>query len=174
MRKNLPCPRAATAAPEWAVCTKISRIGKTKNARENAGVFYFECQGNNFRLQVNYAPTHQKGISMGPDTEKMLSRIRQRIIDEFAPERIILFGSHAKGKNTENSDLDLLIIESEPFTNGRSRRQEASRIWKAFSEFDVPKDILVYCHDEVERWKSSLNHIIACALREGLTLYVRP
>jgi predicted nucleotidyltransferase len=107
-------------------------------------------------------------------TEKVLSGIVQRIIDEVSPERIILFGSRAKGTNTEQSDIDLLIIESEPFTPERSRRKEASRIWKALSEFDIPKDILVYSHEEVERWKSSLNHVIASALREGITLYVRP
>jgi uncharacterized protein len=104
---------------------------------------------------------------------KVLSEIVQAIVDEVSPERIILFGSRANGKGTDNSDIDLLIIETEPFCDGRSRRQEAARIWKTLAGIDAPKDILVYSHEEVERWKTSPNHVIACALREGMTLYAR-
>jgi hypothetical protein len=35
----------------------------------------------------------------------------------------------------------------------------------------VPKDVLVYSRDEVERWKGSSNHVIRTALREGRVLY---
>lgn len=107
-------------------------------------------------------------------TGKILEEMVQAIVNEVSPEQIILFGSRAKGICTDQSDIDLLIIESEPFIGGRSRRREAGRIWKSLIEFDVPKDILVYSHEEMEHWKSSLNHVIANALREGTTLYVRP
>jgi predicted nucleotidyltransferase len=48
---------------------------------------------------------------------EILSEIAQRLVTEFNPERIILFGSHAWGNPEEDSDIDLLVIVSE--TNER-------------------------------------------------------
>lgn len=45
------------------------------------------------------------------------------------------------------------------------------RLWRALSRFSVPKDILPYSRDEVERWRSCCSHVIAKALREGTVLY---
>jgi predicted nucleotidyltransferase len=39
---------------------------------------------------------------------ELLHEIVQRLVDEFHPERIILFGSHAWGTPTNDSDIDLL------------------------------------------------------------------
>ena len=103
-------------------------------------------------------------------TQKVIEDMVRAVIDEVAPERIILFGSRATGSVREDSDVDLLVVESEPFNEGRSRRRESARIWKALSRFDIPKDILLYSADEVTQWKDSLNHIIARALREGTTV----
>ncbi|MFZ4703922.1 MAG: nucleotidyltransferase domain-containing protein [Candidatus Methylumidiphilus sp.] len=43
------------------------------------------------------------------------------IVREADPEQIILFGSRARGDARPDSDVDLLIIESEPFSVQRSR-----------------------------------------------------
>ena len=102
-----------------------------------------------------------------------LSQMVKIIVKETSPEKIILFGSQATRKVSPNSDIDLLIVESEPFGPTRSRRREMTRIWKALVHFALPKDILVYSHDEVEYWQSSVNHIIGRALREGRILYER-
>jgi hypothetical protein len=45
------------------------------------------------------------------------------------------------------------------------------RIWRALAGFTVAKDILVYSHEEVERWRGARNHVIGRALREGRLLY---
>ncbi|MEO5372001.1 MAG: nucleotidyltransferase domain-containing protein [Magnetococcus sp. DMHC-1] len=95
------------------------------------------------------------------------------IVDAVQPEQIILFGSMARGDATVESDIDLLVVEREGFAT-RSRWQELQTIRKAIKRFRISKDILVYSQDEVRQWRSSLNHVVAIALREGQLLYERP
>lgn len=105
--------------------------------------------------------------------KQILAEIIKAIIQEINPEQIFLFGSHARGDAKIDSDLDLLIVESEPFRHGRNRRQEIARVRKALSRFRIPKDILIYSKTEVMNWHNSVNHIIAHYLREGKVLYER-
>ena len=82
-------------------------------------------------------------------TEEILDEMVDTLVQEIAPEQIYLFGSRARGNARPDSDIDLLIVESEPFGTNRSRRQELARIRRALSLFRVPKDILVYSRDEI-------------------------
>lgn len=102
-----------------------------------------------------------------------LPEIVRRLVAAAQPERIILFGSWAKGTNHPDSDLDLLVIEDVPFGPGRSRLQEIGRLERAIGRLPYSTDILVYSRDEVERWKTSRQHVIARALKEGTELYAR-
>lgn len=106
--------------------------------------------------------------------EALLQRMTAAIVAEADPERVILFGSRARGEAGPDSDVDLIVIEAEPFGPDRDRRAEAVRLWRALAGFRVPKDILVYSRDEVDYWRDSLNHVLARALREGTVLYERP
>ena len=106
--------------------------------------------------------------------EEFLQRMAQAIVDEVDPEQVILFGSHARGDAREDSDVDLIVIEAEPFDGERCRHSERLRVRKAIREFKVPKDILVFSLEDVEYWRDSLNNVLARALREGKVLYERP
>ncbi len=106
--------------------------------------------------------------------EKMPQQMAEVVVREVNPEAIVLFGSYASGTVGPDSDVDLLVIESEPFGPGRNRRKEMVRLWRALAGFRVPKDILVYSRKEIELWRDARNHIIASALREGRVLYGRP
>lgn len=109
-----------------------------------------------------------------PDvTEALLDRMIRTIVDEVEPEQVILFGSRARGDARPDSDIDLLIIESEPFGDGRSSHAEEVRIGRALPATRIARDILVYSRDEIERWRGSLNHVAARALREGRVVYTR-
>ena len=107
-------------------------------------------------------------------TDEILDRMVRAIVEEVDPEQVILFGSRARGDAGEESDVDLVVVETEPFGKTRSRRLEAVRLWRALSDFVVPKDILLYSRNEVEHWRHSPNHVLARALREGMVLHDRP
>jgi len=75
-------------------------------------------------------------------TEEILDEMVETLVQEVAPEQIYLFSSRARGNARLDSDIDLLIVESEPFGTHRSRRQELARIHRALWPFRVPKDFL--------------------------------
>lgn len=110
---------------------------------------------------------------MNAVTDALLSEMVDAIVREADPEKVVLFGSRARGDSTGGSDVDLLVIKKEPFTRQRSRREEILKIRRALSRFMVPKDILVYSSDEVANWSGSVNHVVSRSLREGKTLYER-
>ncbi|MEK7795490.1 MAG: nucleotidyltransferase domain-containing protein [Candidatus Hydrogenedentota bacterium] len=114
-----------------------------------------------------------KSYAMPEVTPEKIEAMAQAIVDEVDPEKIILFGSHATGHARPDSDVDLLIIEREPFGPHRSRWEELQRIRQLLRPFRVSKDILVFDLDEVETWKDSVNHILATSLRDGKILYER-
>ena len=64
----------------------------------------------------------------------MLDRMVEIIVEQVNPERIMLFGSRARGEAGPDSDVDLLIVEPEPFGRGRSRRRELARIRRMLAE----------------------------------------
>lgn len=106
--------------------------------------------------------------------EVLLQQMVQTIINEVAPETIILFGSRARGDARADSDVDLLVVEAEPFSPQRSRRKEAARLYMALRGLAVSKDILLYSREEFEHWKNSPNHVAGRAHREGRVLHARP
>ena len=63
--------------------------------------------------------------------EILLHQMVETIVREVAPEAIILFGSRARGDARPDSDVDLLVVETEPFSPQRSRRKEAARLYMA-------------------------------------------
>ncbi len=69
--------------------------------------------------------------------------------------------------------MDLIVIEAEPFGPGRSRVDEAVRLYRAASGFGVEKDILIFTLAEREYWRASLNHVLTHALREAAAATVR-
>lgn len=112
-------------------------------------------------------------MSLALVTQDVLEEMVHAIVEAVQPERIYLFGSVARGEVTEDSDIDLLIVEAEDFSNGR-RWQDLCRIRHALTPFPLSKDILLYSHDEMAYWQDSLNHVAAQAVREGRLLYERP
>ena len=111
---------------------------------------------------------------MIPVTERLLGEMVRAIVAEVDPEQVILFGSRARGDEQESSDIDLIVVEAEPFGPERSRHKELVRLYHALAGFRVPADVLVYSHEDIDYWRDSLNHVLARALREGKVLYERP
>jgi predicted nucleotidyltransferase len=98
----------------------------------------------------------------------LLEEAVDRLADEFAPEAIYLFGSHAWGDPTEDSDLDFFVIVPQSTQAPIERAQRAHGV---LSELAAPKDVIVYTRAEVDRVKhlrASLTHQV---LHRGRKLY---
>lgn len=100
----------------------------------------------------------------------LLEEITRRLVAEFQPEQIILFGSHAWGTPDEDSDVDLLVIVSE---SDVSPTQRDIRAHLCLSGLNVPKDVLVKTRAEVERFRHVYASLEAEILERGRVLYER-
>ncbi|MDE3256975.1 MAG: nucleotidyltransferase domain-containing protein [Gemmatimonadota bacterium] len=106
-------------------------------------------------------------------TDALIDRMVRAIVDEVGPELVILFGSRGRGDERQDSDVDLVVVEAEPFGPKRSRHIEMVRLYHAVAGFPVAADVPVYSRDDVDYWRDSLNHVLARALREGKVLHER-
>ncbi len=96
-----------------------------------------------------------------------LEQITQRIVEGFHPQRVILFGSRARGDERRDSDVDLLIVA--PSSEPRWRR--AVPVYQALAGLGVPKDIVWWTPEEIAEWRGVKTHFINTVLREGVVLY---
>lgn len=90
----------------------------------------------------------------------------QRIVEFAEPERIIVFGSYARGEATVGSDLDVLVVKDVP-----NRKRFAGKIYRALIGVGIPVDVVVVRPTDVERYASSRSLIIHPALHDGETVY---
>ena len=96
-----------------------------------------------------------------------LAEIIRRIVRVAAPERIVLFGSGARGEAGPDSDLDLLVIK--PGQYHRGRLTEA--IYRSLIGVGQAVDVVVVTPEDVERYRDTPALVIAPALREGRVVY---
>jgi predicted nucleotidyltransferase len=101
------------------------------------------------------------------DVGEIIEQMTQRIVERFAPEKIILFGSAARGEMTPDSDVDLLIIM--PFS-GRPRDLRV-KIRMVLADLPVAKDVIVLKPDEYEKTKHLPGSVAYPAEHEGVVLY---
>jgi predicted nucleotidyltransferase len=108
-------------------------------------------------------------VSLVPDMSAFPDRLVQRIADRFSPEKIILFGSCARGDNRPDSDVDLMVL----FDEVENPRKRAVEIYASLMDFTRPTDILVSTTDRFERFRNVVNTVYWPASREGKVLYDR-
>jgi predicted nucleotidyltransferase len=101
--------------------------------------------------------------------EAILSEIVRRLVEAIDPDKIILFGSRARGDTHAQSDVDLLIVR--PSEEPRHRR--VGRAHRALIGIGVPIDVLWYTPEEAEECSGAKHHIASRAMREGQLLYER-
>lgn len=105
-----------------------------------------------------------------PELPPLVRRTIQRLIRAFAPERIVLFGSYAKGTMDGGSDVDLLVIanlEGNPFFHQRRARQLASDCFPRV-------DIVFATAEEIAAAPTAKSPFLQSILGSGITVYDRP
>ena len=105
---------------------------------------------------------------MRPLSESPLEETTRRLVSEFNPEEVLLFGSHAWGEPNEESDVDLLVIVSR---SEQSSTQRATRAYRCLRGTMIPLDIIVKTREEVERLRSVRASLVRRILEEGKVLY---
>jgi predicted nucleotidyltransferase len=105
------------------------------------------------------------------------TRIRGQMIDavvralaaELAPDKIILFGSSARGNAHRDSDVDLLVILPE-VADGHAEMRRAYQVLGKVSP-RPPVDVLVFSRNDVQEWGNVVGHVINEALVDGKVAY---
>lgn len=100
-------------------------------------------------------------------SSEVLREIVRRIVEVARPERIILFGSAARGDLERARDIDLLVIKRGEFHRGRLTEE----IYMRLLGVGVAVDIVVATEDDVQRYGQSFALVIGPAVREGKVIY---
>lgn len=99
--------------------------------------------------------------------EEKISEIKEKIVREINPEKIILFGSYAWGNPTDNSDLDLLIIKKSKESRLDRQMDLERKLWGS----GVPMDLLVYTQEEINKRLEIDDPFMLHILNNGKILY---
>ena len=100
-------------------------------------------------------------------SDDLVKDIVRRIVVTAHPERIILFGSRARGEAQPDSDFDILVIKE---SDEPGYRRDAA-LYLALAGLNAPVDVLAYTPEEVRDWSGVPQAFITTAIREGKVLY---
>ena len=114
-------------------------------------------------ILVGKRRSHQRRALAGA----VLADIVRRVVAVAKPERIVLFGSAARGTMGPNSDVDLLIVKGGRFHRGRL----TEAIYRGMRGAEAAVDVVVATPEEIEQYRDDPYLIVASALREGKVVY---
>ncbi len=100
-------------------------------------------------------------------SDRTLREIVRRVVEVARPQRIIVFGSAARGQMGPNSDVDLLIIKRGKFDYDRL----VGDIYMNLHGVGQAVDVIVATPAQVRRYRHTHCLVIAPALREGKEVY---
>jgi len=100
-------------------------------------------------------------------TEELLHEITRRIVEQFHPEQIVLFGSYAYGTPTLHSDVDLLVIME---SDDRPARR-STNVMSACRPPHLSMDVIVITPEELKKRLAGFDPFLEEALSKGRVLY---
>jgi predicted nucleotidyltransferase len=103
----------------------------------------------------------------GTIAQGKLDLIIRRIVEVAKPEKIILFGSAARGAMGPSSDVDLLVVKGGNAHRGRLTEE----IYMNLFGVGAAVDVVVVTPEDLERYRDSFALVIYPALREGRVVY---
>ena len=108
-------------------------------------------------------------LKLSPAAERWLPTMKRRLVRRFWPERIVLFGSQARGDAGPDSDVDLLVVVA----SAPDPRELRIAMRGSLRDIPVPKDIFVTTPTQASENGDLVGTILRPALREGVTIYAR-
>ncbi len=95
--------------------------------------------------------------------DKVVQTAVKTLLQAVSGSKVILFGSHARGDARPDSDVDLLVVESDL----QDRFKETVRLNKLLGDMLIPADVLVVSNEAFEQWRDVPNTVVYRAVREG-------
>ena len=111
----------------------------------------------------------QISVPSPPDIDDKIHQAVDKIVRELAPEKVILFGSHAYGDTNSDSDVDLLVILETPLAPAERVRM----VSRLLSPRPAPLDIVVKTPAEIQHARTRVEPFLHEILEKGLVLYAR-
>lgn len=108
-------------------------------------------------------------MEKSPSVSVIIEGISKRIVEEIAPEKIILFGSYANGNPTQDSDIDLIIVNK----TSLPKHKRGIEIRRLFYRHLIPLDIKVYTPEEFESELGNRYSFLYSAIKNSILLYER-
>ena len=108
---------------------------------------------------------------VGAELETYLSTISAALVRDLEPERIVLFGSFARGDQNRASDLDLVVIAATPLPFCERIGRVLESAYGASTR--LPVEVLVYTPEEWSRMAARGSSFVALVRKEGRVLYDR-
>lgn len=100
---------------------------------------------------------------------KTIRAIAKYIAEKFNPEQIILFGSHAYGKPTAWSDVDLLVVMNTP----KGEMETSLEVMKSLPKLTFHVDVVVRSREVIESRKKLYDWFLIDITEKGKILYER-
>ena len=104
-------------------------------------------------------------------SEEIIQEATRRLAERFRPERIILFGSYARGTADDHSDVDFMVITEA--AKKRNRHKMMVEMDGALQGLQIAKDIIVLTSAEFEEEKEIPGTTARYVFKEGKVLYDR-
>lgn len=101
-------------------------------------------------------------------TQELLNEITRRLVATYNPVEIYLFGSHARGNATDDSDVDLAIVVDKI---AAPRHKELARGHLALFDVEVSKDLLLYQKNDFDRLKAECTSFAYQIVKTGKKIY---
>ena len=102
-----------------------------------------------------------------PERDPILEDALARLVAEFDPERVFLFGSRARGDGAEESDYDLLVIAA----SEQPPNRRMSRALKALRGVQAAFDVFVYTPEEFAEHRTWISDVARLAVDEGTEIF---
>ncbi|MBK8090671.1 MAG: nucleotidyltransferase domain-containing protein [Verrucomicrobiaceae bacterium] len=106
--------------------------------------------------------------SLREKAEPVIAEATRRLVEEFHPAQVWLFGSYAWGEPTEDSDLDLVVVIPSSQERNLERVRQANRTLRGLG---LPKDVMVHTRSEFETYQDVVSSLTYKIMHEGRLLY---
>lgn len=105
--------------------------------------------------------------AMSPANQQIVNQLTDVLVQAADPERILLFGSQARGDESPDSDFDIMVVENQPV----DRFAEMVRLNRLLRPFEIAVDLLVVSAEKFQYWRETPGNVYYEADKTGQVLY---